>query len=146
LIFGGLISTVLARKKRAKASLFCSTATMLLTLSGGYSGLHWIDPLYSARNAVVDIQTLDPSFDPASAATFQLPRGAHFGLNFYLRREIPEWSSQTDSAKIVFTTYHQQSRMQNAGFKCRRYIVFPAVIPCWSSTSLDRFAGGREPK
>jgi 4-amino-4-deoxy-L-arabinose transferase-like glycosyltransferase len=145
-ILGGLISTFLARKKHTSASLLCSTATMLFALLGAYDGLHWIDPLYSARNAVIATQTLDPNFDPESAASFQLPRGAHFALNFYLRREIPDWSSKTDSAKIVFTTYQEQSRMRNAGFKCRGYMVFPAVIPCWSSTSLDRFGGGREPK
>jgi 4-amino-4-deoxy-L-arabinose transferase-like glycosyltransferase len=145
LLIGGLISTYLARKKHSNASLLCSTATMLFALLGAYDGLHWIDPLYSARNAATGIKTFDPNFDPAAAAAFQLPRGAQFGLNFYLRREIPHWST-TDSATIVFTTPEGQSRVENAGFQCRGYVVFPAVIPCRSSTLLDRLGSGRQPR
>jgi 4-amino-4-deoxy-L-arabinose transferase-like glycosyltransferase len=146
LILGGLISTVLAGKRRADASLLCSIATVLFALLGAYDGLHWIDPVYSPRAAVAAMQKFHPNFDPESTAAFQLPRGAHFGLNFYLRREIPDWSSTTDSARIVFTTYQGQSGLQNAGFKCTRGVVLPAVIACWSSSSLNGSGSGRQPR
>ena len=146
LIVGGLISIVLARKRRTNAALLCSTATMLFALLGAYKGLHWIDSQYSARNAVRGIRMFDANVDPKSAAAFQLSRSAHFGLNFYLHREVPDWQSSTNSAEIVFTTYEGLGRMEAGAFECRRPIVIPMIISCTTSTSLDRSRGGRQPQ
>ena len=140
-----------AAKKRVNASVVCSALTLLIALSATYTGLQWLDSVYSARSTSKAMARLDPDFNGVGAAAFQLSRGAHFGLNFYLHREIPEWSVDK-SDEWVFTSYRWKQQVENAGFKCVEYVVSPAVIPCRSSrspgasTSPGGAGGGREPQ
>ena len=131
--------------------LVAAALTLLIALSATYTGLQWLDSVYSARSTSKAMARLDPHFNGVGAAAFELSRGAHFGLNFYLHREIPEWSVDK-SDEWVFTSYRWKQQVENAGFKCVEYVVSPAVIPCRSSrspgasTSPGGAGGGREPQ
>jgi len=146
LILGGLISVVLARTKRANAALLCSTVTALFALLGAYDGLHWIDPLYSARKSASDVRRLHREFDPSQAAVYRASRGIEFGLNYYLRRELPSWSPGSPPARWVFTPYSGTAELEKQGFKCPRFSVFPAVFLCENAALPDRLGGGRQPR
>lgn len=78
--------------------------TLVLTLVSvelaGVAILPVIDPLISSRHA----SALAASVPVDHVRVFQISRSSHFGLSFYLRRDIPEWSPDEPGVHWVFTT------------------------------------------
>jgi 4-amino-4-deoxy-L-arabinose transferase-like glycosyltransferase len=60
-----------------------------------------LDALYSARSHA---QFMRNDQHPERIFTYHLSRGWNFGLAFYFRREIPEWSPHDPQSALVLTT------------------------------------------
>jgi hypothetical protein len=60
-----------------------------------------IDPFYSARPHAAFMHN---DVRPDRIFTYQLPRSWVYGLAFYFRRELPEWSPEDSDAALVLTT------------------------------------------
>src|SRR5215467_12822117 len=142
LFFGGLLTIALAWRKRLSGSLASAAATVLLAAMGVQGGLRQLDTVYSARQGAQAARAY-PGFASSEAAVYEEARGVQFGLNFYLRRELPAWSVKDARIRWVFTSRSGVERLENAGFECPKVIVFPAALPCQLRDSLGE--RGREP-
>ena len=72
---------------------------LLFVEVAGRAVLPIFDPLLSARSAAA----LVSSIPLGQVSTFKLRRSWQFGLNFYLRRELPEWSPTDGAHQWVLT-------------------------------------------
>jgi len=127
LFVAALVAAILAIRM-ASAALCVLQMGIVLAVWFFSSGLVWVDPLFSARGVINTSRESLRSLAAADIAVYDLPRGIHYGLNFYLRREMPEWSPGNSDA--VFTSYKGQSVLTKAGYQCQSHLVFPAAILC----------------
>jgi 4-amino-4-deoxy-L-arabinose transferase-like glycosyltransferase len=140
LVFTGILAGIFVFLRRPVVSICAIQVGVLLATWSFSSGLVWVDPQFSARGVIaaggVGINSL------ASEDVFvnDVPRGINYGLNFYLRREIPQW--RTGMRGIVFTTSKRQSELQAAGYTCQAHLVLPAAILCSVTEPLPAYAPG----
>lgn len=101
-ILGGIVIAGLGFQRRARAALLlaalCVTCVMGLATT---RTLPWMDDLLSARAAARALKAQPGALQNAYA--FRLHRAGHFGLNFYLQHELPEWRPETPRPTWVFT-------------------------------------------
>ena len=90
----------------------------------------------SARPAAQSAIDHLPPTELANATTYRLGRGLKFGLNFYLHRELAEWSPPTGRSSIVFTTHERTKDLEQMGVRCFHSIVSPAVEICADSSAI----------
>ena len=145
LFLGGIACFVCGRKNRATWSSICGIATLLVAVVGLYANIYSLDRFYSARFSAQVVPGSDLRFESDHAAVYQEPRGIQYGLNFYFRRELPTWA-EFPSAEWVFAGPNNIQPLEEAGFKCPRYIVFREVFPCEKTNSLPGPSGGRQPQ
>lgn len=102
-----VLAIFLARRLR-RASERWATASVALTVflivcAVEYAGLRVLpnlDRSLSPRSASLAAA----SAPPEQLRVYQIPRAWQFGLNFYLKRELPEWSLADSGNSWVFTT------------------------------------------
>ncbi len=83
---------------------FLTVSLIVVALLVGIAGvaiLPRLDPFVSAR---WHAQLLQNDRHPDRVFTYRLPRSWVFGLQFYLRRELPEWSPPDPDSALVLTT------------------------------------------
>ena len=134
LILGGIVTAGLAILRKSRAALIsCVVTTILVTTELGVAlggDLEWN---YSARLASRQLLALRTPIGAENLAVYGLSRGLHYGLNYYLRRELPEWSPQTRPAGRVLTDYRGAVELEKLGFTCKiTSVVNSAIIPCWT--------------
>jgi hypothetical protein len=118
---------------------------MLLATLSFSRGLTWVDPQFSARGVITASHTDAQSLSTADVFVYDVPRGIHYGLNFYLRRDIPEWTSETRG--FAFSSLKGQSRLQAQGYVCGQHVVFPAAVLCKAPEDLAAHPpGGGQPQ
>jgi 4-amino-4-deoxy-L-arabinose transferase-like glycosyltransferase len=95
-LIGGAIVAALALLRKVRASFACTAlATAALALAALTTILPRLDASLSARTAASAVASLNPQI-------FRLNRSTEFGLDFYLHRELTEWSdAQEGPATIV---------------------------------------------
>jgi 4-amino-4-deoxy-L-arabinose transferase-like glycosyltransferase len=71
-----------------------------------------LDPYISARPHAAFFQN---DLHPDRIFTYQLRRSWNYGLAFYFRREIPEWSPQDPDAALVLTSREGLEKIVKAG-------------------------------
>ncbi len=98
-VMGGLLVSYLAVRRKTEATLIASVIVLLLLLTVVYVSLAKLDGQLSARMAAAKIEARQL---PQTYA-FKLQRGTQYQLNFYLRREVPEWTPQISSEAVVVT-------------------------------------------
>ncbi len=95
----GVLVVFLAMLRQQTSALLASVISLLLLLNLVYVSLEKLDPQLSARSASQKLSALNAS----KTYAFKLDRGWHYQLNFYLHREIPEWSLTVPDETIVVT-------------------------------------------
>jgi signal transduction histidine kinase len=128
LIAAGILATILNFKRNATTALCVLQLGMLLATWNFSRGLTWMDSQLSARGVIAVSHTDIQSLRSTDLFAYDIPRGIHYGLNFYLRRDLPEWT--TGSRGLVFSSWKAQSRLQAQGYVCQQHEVFPAAILC----------------
>jgi 4-amino-4-deoxy-L-arabinose transferase-like glycosyltransferase len=128
LLLAGLLGSLLSVKRHPVAAICTLQVGMLLATWSLSGGLTWMDSQLSARG-VLAASHMDVRFLTSSDVfAYDLPRGIHYGLNFYLRREIPDLSSGTQG--LVFSSLRGRSALQTRGYVCEQHLVFPAAVLC----------------
>ena len=97
---GGLVIIVLALIRKTSAGLVCAVMVTLLLVTLGYVGVEKLDPGLSARASAAQIG----ASRAARTYSFKLQRGWEYQFDFYLHRELTEWSPNVSGEAIVVTT------------------------------------------
>jgi 4-amino-4-deoxy-L-arabinose transferase-like glycosyltransferase len=134
LLIAGILGGILALLRRPVPGLCAVQLGILLTTWNLSGGLANVDPQFSARGVIAGSHTDVQSLAVADVSVYDVPRGIHYGLNFYARREIPEWTSGTRG--LVFTSWKGQSRLQAQGYACQLHLVSPAAFLCREAKTL----------
>ena len=100
-ILGGIAIAFLARSRQRAAIWISLSLICVLMEVAGNAVLPKLDPLYSARDAGT---MLRGDLRPDRLFEWELPRSWHFGLAFYLNRELPAWNPDDRGAALVLTT------------------------------------------
>jgi len=140
LLIAGILGGILVLFRRPVTSLYAVQVGVLLAAWGLSSGLVWMDPQLSARGVIAASRTDVGSLASTDVFVYDLPRGIHYGLNFYLRREIPEWT--TGARGLVLSSWKGQSRLQAEGYACQQHLVVPAAFLCKKAEALAAHAPG----
>ncbi len=90
----------------------CSLLVVAATLMANLRILPALDPYLSARPHAVFLRH---DLRPDRIFTFQLNRSWNYGLAFYFRRELPEWSPGDPEAALVLTTRKGLAEIVKAG-------------------------------
>jgi len=83
------------------AVALCALFVALSVETANLALLPTLDRLYSARPHAALMRN---DLHPDRIFTYQLARSWNWGLAFYFRRELPEWSPQDPNAALVLTT------------------------------------------
>ena len=99
----------------------------------GTGELWQLDAGVSARPAAIRALAHLTEADLGKATSYKLKRGLEFGLNFYLHRELKEWTPANPQHSLIFTSlaYHQE--LERLGAQCQWYTAYPAVTICEAS-------------
>jgi 4-amino-4-deoxy-L-arabinose transferase-like glycosyltransferase len=138
LLIAGILGGILALLRRPVTCLGALQLGILLATWNLSSGLASVDPQFSARGVITASHTDVQSLTFADVLVYDVPRGIHYGLNFYVRREIPEWTSGTRG--VVFSSWKGQSKLQDEGYACQQHLVFPAAVLCRGPGALPAYA------
>ncbi len=122
--------------RREVAALFIAALALPLFLIVGTGDLWELDAGVSARPAARGAIDHLSQTELDTAATYKLQRGLKFGLNFYLHRDLDEWSPPAGRSSIIFTTHKGSGELQQMGIHCFYYIAFPAVEICVDSSKV----------
>jgi 4-amino-4-deoxy-L-arabinose transferase-like glycosyltransferase len=90
----------------------CSLLVVAATLIADLRILPALDPYVSARSHAIFLRH---DLRPDRIFTFQLNRSWSYGLAFYFRRELPEWSPGDPEAAFVLTTRKGLAEIVKAG-------------------------------
>ena len=135
-VFSGVVVGIVGHVLSARAALVLAALVLPLFLICGTGDLWELDYGVSARRAAQSAIDHLPPTELASATTYKLGRGLKFGLNFYLHRELAEWSPPTGHSSIVFTTPERTKDLEQMGVRCFHYLAFPAVEICADSSAI----------
>ena len=108
------ISIVLLSRSRRRATIWFSLLlTCVLVEMAGTAVLPDLDPDISARPVGTMLQH---DLYPQRLFTYQLPRAWQYGLDFYLERDVGEWSPEDPNAALVLTTPRGLQNLQHQGY------------------------------
>lgn len=131
---GGVVIACLGlwRGGSAAVAVMSNALLMLVLLVMLQSGLPEMDPIYSSRDATQLASAIYPGLAPENASVYQVPRAQHYSLNFYLHRELPEWTVRQKNTGWIFTPLKQRPALENLGLTCsqRQNVVSTSLIVC----------------
>jgi 4-amino-4-deoxy-L-arabinose transferase-like glycosyltransferase len=107
---GGLIVIGAALLRQTRAGLTFSVVLVLFLLNLVYVSISKLDPLLSARSCAGQIGVERA----ANTYSFKLQRSWQYQLNFYLHREIPEWSPNVAGEAVVVTGAKNLEELQKS--------------------------------
>lgn len=101
-------------KSRHRAAIWISLLLVCVLVEiAGNAILPDLDAYYSARPVGM---MLRHDIYPGRLFTYELPRGWQYGLDFYLGRDLPEWSPDNFRAALVLTTRKGLAKLQREGY------------------------------
>jgi 4-amino-4-deoxy-L-arabinose transferase-like glycosyltransferase len=107
---GGLAVIFLALSRKTVAGLICAVVVMLLLVTLGYVGIEKLDPAISGRASAAQIGA-----SPAARTySFKMQRGWEYQLDFYLHRELTEWSASVSGEAIVVTSRQNMGELKKS--------------------------------
>ena len=130
LLFAGVVAAIFVGLRRDIVSLCVLQVGVLLAILGLARGLVRMDSQLSARGVIEVAHVPLQSVTANKLFVHDLTRGMRYGLNFYLRREIPQWRQESKVGGLVFTSLKGQQELKAAGYSCKQHIVYPAAILC----------------
>jgi 4-amino-4-deoxy-L-arabinose transferase-like glycosyltransferase len=131
-IMGGIVIAALGLLRNRGALLLSFFLVALCVEVAGARILPTLDPFISAR---FHGDLLRSHRHPDRVFTFQLTRSWQYGLNFYLGREVAEWSPADKEAALVLTTpqgleeIRKTGRVQGALDEPYEGILYAPVLP-----------------
>jgi len=142
-----IVAVVLGFRRRSSPALIVSVLSLLCTLGVGLTGdASWaLDLGTSARWATRVPQGISAEYWTAHTATYKVPRPFYYGLNFYLHKEVPEWSGDRSQRNWVFTTPKEMGELSAMGLQCSHFMAFPPLIVCESGNSAATLPNRRQP-
>ena len=140
-IFGGMVVGVLAAGRRVRTSLFAALLTTLLLVAELERFLPQMDAGISGRYAARTVKIVWPELSLDNAAIWQINRSFAYQLNYYARKEIPEWKPVDTRPTLLFVAKGKQQEAANYGFRCVDFAAPPAVIACRDAGSLGGLGG-----
>jgi len=132
----GAILGIRGLLRPGRVPLVLAAIVLPVFMTFGAENLWELDEGLSARPGTQSAMDHFPSTELASATTYKLGRGLKFGLNFYLHRELAEWSPRVGRSSIIFTSQEHTNELQQMGVHCFHYIAFPAVEICVDSSTI----------
>jgi hypothetical protein len=100
------------RKDLRLAVAICCVSVVTAVETANIAVLPAVDPLVSARPYA---ELLQNDLHPDRIFVFQLKRTWNYGLAFYLRRGLPEWSPEDPNAALVLTNREGLEKIEQAG-------------------------------
>jgi len=131
----GIAIIILSRvRQRAIISLSVISVCAILEIAG-FVILPKLDPDYSARPVGTMLRS---DLRPDRLFEYNLPRSWHYGVAFYLGRELPEWTNTDEKAALVLTTQEGCGalRMQELTETCESSRVGIALVPVRARTRI----------
>ncbi len=109
-----LLLFILGAGRRQNLGVVVATCSLLVaaTVLASLRVLPFLDPYLSARPHAVFLRH---DLRPDRIFTFHLNRSWNYGLAFYFRRELPEWSPEDPEAALVLTTRKGLQEIVKAG-------------------------------
>jgi 4-amino-4-deoxy-L-arabinose transferase-like glycosyltransferase len=102
LVGGGLaVALAIYRKWSGAISMLACTTLILLFLANQLI-LPSLDEIISARPVAREFLKVYPT-ERDRAAVFQLPRSYEYGLDYYFREALPQWTPEKTEARFIFS-------------------------------------------
>jgi len=133
LVLGNLSRTVLV-------TVIATILVIGLTVEGNAREI--LDGRLSVRPATLGAATVWRDYSPERSSSYQLQRSFQYGLNFYLRRELAEWSPGKTQPGWVYAPANQNQKMRELGLECPFNVLHHAVIVCRDPRSTGGEADG----
>jgi 4-amino-4-deoxy-L-arabinose transferase-like glycosyltransferase len=100
-VLGGLLAVLCTTANRPRAAFVIIVLLVSIIVEViNFRTLPELDPKISARTLAQQLLRLDPSSE--NVAVHSVARDWHYGLNYYLGRELPEWSSNSPQPVWLF--------------------------------------------
>jgi len=131
--FAGATVIVLVLLRRVRIALFAMVLFVLLLVVKTDDLVGKLDRGLTARGAPSAASQQWPQFSPSVAAAWGLTRSEVYQLNFYTHSILPEWQPGDSKPTWLFIGPKELRQAEAFGFECRKYPVYPAVIPCRSN-------------
>jgi 4-amino-4-deoxy-L-arabinose transferase-like glycosyltransferase len=128
--FAGATVIVLVLLRRVHIALFAMVLFVLLLVVKTDELVGKLDRGLTARRAPSAASQQWPQFSPSVAAAWGLTRSQVYQLNFYTHSILPEWQPGDSKPTWLFIGPKELRQAEAFGFECRKYPVYPAVIPC----------------
>ncbi len=107
---------LLAWLRRAPAALLVAVALLAgLVEAGNRRALPRLDAYLSPRQAARAGQT--PAGMTPNLGVYRLHRAWRYGLNFYLRRELPEWTAESARPEWLYTNRQGLADLRRLGVR-----------------------------
>jgi 4-amino-4-deoxy-L-arabinose transferase-like glycosyltransferase len=138
--FAGLIALILALRNRSALTFFTAVLVLLISLAAlRDSSIERSTQGLSVRSSVQAARSHWTDFDPSKTSSFKLSRGNQYGLNFYMRREVPVLSEGRRESGWVFGTKNLGGDSWTTGMDC----IFVTNVDSASQPVVckDRFGG-----
>jgi 4-amino-4-deoxy-L-arabinose transferase-like glycosyltransferase len=140
MVFSGIVVGLLGLLRPGRTLLALAAIVLPVFMICGAENLWELDAGVSARPAAQGAKDHLPSTEIDIATTYKLQRGLKFGLDFYLHRELAEWSPPVGHSSIVFTTPKHSRELEQMGIRCFHYVASPAVEICADSSAVASLA------
>jgi 4-amino-4-deoxy-L-arabinose transferase-like glycosyltransferase len=140
-IAGGVGVAVLGILRRRVWVALALALVAVSTEGIGVGVLPPLDPIFSAR---WHAQFLHNDLHPDRIFTYDLPRSWNYGLAFYMRRELPEWSPNDPNAALILTDprgmreIRRLGRLEGELDETDRGILYVPAAPIPQRLSTDR--------
>jgi len=132
---------LLGMLRRIRLALFTMIICLLLLIAKIDNFIAKIDPGLTARAAPTEASRLSPDFALQNSSTWQLNRSLFYQLNFYAHSVMGEWKPGEPKPEWLFVEPKREAEVRTFGYACPQYIVFPAVVLCRLTPSVDRLSG-----
>jgi 4-amino-4-deoxy-L-arabinose transferase-like glycosyltransferase len=138
---GGIPILLMANLRRGLALSVCA---LIVAIALAFTGTtrEVLDQRYSARDAPQAARIIWNNYSPEESSTYNLTRSFQYSLNFYLHRELPEWSPDRRLPGWVFAMAKEKAEMENLGLSCPLNSLRHAVIVCKDPGLTTRDARG----
>lgn len=129
-LIGALIVLVLAWLGRSQYVLLATALIPIAVLTLCAPTLWQLDAGISARRAInIARERLAPD-QLDQATTYKLNRALKYQVQFYLHREVQEWSPDNRTHSMIFASGEGWRELPKLGPKCAHYSAYPAVMLC----------------
>ena len=122
-----VVAAVLSILNRSAAAISVTQAGTVLAIFGLGGALLGMDEQISARGVLKRTEINVRAIPGDMLFVHDLSRGIGYGLNFYLRRELPPWRG---SGAFVFTSLEGEKKLIEAGYSCPQEPFPPPAILC----------------